>query len=57
MVDIAEYRRAEQELKASESYFQTLLASLQEDILIIDGEFRIFDINREFLAEQGFATS
>ena len=53
MVDIAEYKRAEQELKASESYFQTLLASIQEDILIIDGEFRILDINKEFLAVTG----
>jgi len=53
MVDIAEYKRAEQELKASESYFQALLASIQEDILIIDGEFRILDINKEFLAVTG----
>jgi len=51
--DISEYKQAEQRLRESKSYYQSLLASMHEDILVIDGDFKITDANKAFLIATG----
>jgi PAS domain S-box-containing protein len=46
-------RSAEQRLGQSNSYLRSLLASMHEDLLVIDWEFRVSDINKDFLAVTG----
>ncbi len=48
-VDITEQKQAERALRDKDRYFRSLLANMHEDILVIDGEYRIRDVNREFL--------
>jgi PAS domain S-box-containing protein len=51
--DISKYKHAEQRLRKIKSHVQSLLANLHEDVLVIDGNFRITDANKAFLVATG----
>jgi PAS domain S-box-containing protein len=53
--DISERKRAEEALLESENYFRSLLLQLYEDILVIDRDYLITDVNKNFLLTAGRA--
>jgi len=54
ILDITQYKQAERALRENESYFHSLLASMHEDMLLIDKTYRISDTNKEFLRVTGY---
>lgn len=48
-VDITERKEAEKALRESERYYRSLLANMHEDIFVVDRDYRICDVNRDFL--------
>lgn len=47
--DLLRRDRAEQELKKSEDYYRTILASMGEDLLVVDNDQRVRNANKEVL--------
>jgi PAS domain S-box-containing protein len=47
--DITERIRAEKALRESERYYRSLLYSMHEDILVVDREYRVTDVNKDYL--------
>ena len=48
-VDMTEQKKAERKLEERERYFRSIIASMHEDIFVIDRDYRICDVNRRFL--------
>lgn len=48
-IDITERKRAEEDLEKSERFYRSVLSSIHEDILVIDGNYRVTDINNTAL--------
>ncbi|MBN1573896.1 MAG: PAS domain S-box protein [Deltaproteobacteria bacterium] len=53
--DITERKRAEENLIENTLYFRSLIDTLHEDIIVIDGDLRVTDINSSFLKKTGRA--
>ena len=51
--DITERRRAEEVMAERERYYRTLLFTLQEDLVVIDRDYKITDVNNSFLVTTG----
>lgn len=51
--DISERKKARAALHEREHYYRSLLNNMQEDILVLDKDFRIIDVNDSFLTKTG----
>lgn len=52
-LDITERKEAGQALEDKERYYRTMLHSLQEDLMVIDRDYRIVDVNNSLLISTG----
>ncbi len=53
-LDIGAHKRAQAALRRSRRYYRSILNSLQEDVVVIDRDYRIVDLNDGVLAASGF---
>ncbi|MGD9506015.1 MAG: PAS domain S-box protein [Syntrophobacteraceae bacterium] len=51
--DVTERRRAQEALRERERYFHSILFSMNEDIMVIDKDYRIVDVNKDVLVTFG----
>ncbi|MEE8383229.1 MAG: PAS domain S-box protein [Thermodesulfobacteriota bacterium] len=49
-IDIGELKKRKSAQRKSESYYRTLLSSMHDEILVIDRNYRITDVNKDYLA-------
>ncbi|MHC1729208.1 MAG: ATP-binding protein [Syntrophobacteraceae bacterium] len=47
--DITDQKKAEETIRDRERYFRSIIASMHEDIFVVNTDFRISDVNRDFL--------